>query len=488
MSEHIKNTVLLINPPDSGRITSVKGATNLPAGDIQAYPPINLLYLAAYLKETRPDIQVTLKDYMVESFSEQLLHETLLRERPFLVGITCFSTSLYEAFTLCRLIKEFDETIMVMVGGPNTVVFPRQTIEKSFIDLVCEGEGEKALVGVVDCLLDGRSVSEIPNVWVKKGGEIVPPSRYEEAFGVLDDAPFPDLSLVNLRKYYHPFLFKGHGLIPVLTGRGCPFKCTFCNSSMKKPRQRSIENVVDEIERGVKDLGIRNVSLLDDTFNISKDRMISFAREIINRKLKFSWAFRGRVSSISEEAVKLAKQAGLVHISFGVEDYTDEGLNLIRKRTTIADIRKAFSICRTFKVQTTANFIIGLPHNQRWNKQYKLIDFIKELSPTTIQTFVLLLIPGSQLYDEAVKRGIISGKEWLRQVEEPSKDFCIPAWEENMSVEEQYRMNAVINRSFYCRAGYLFKRLFEVRSPTEVVGKTQTGIRLLRSQLKAIDI
>jgi radical SAM superfamily enzyme YgiQ (UPF0313 family) len=226
---------------------------------------------------------------------------------------------------------------------------------------------------------------------------------------------------------------------------------------------------------------MRNIFILDDTFNIKASAVHEFSRLVIDRKLNIRWAFRGRAAGLDEETLKTAKQAGLAHISIGVEDFTDEGLKLIRKGITVDQVRRAFKLSREYGIKTTANFIIGLPHNQQWDRQMLLIDFIREISPTTIQTFVLVLIPGSEIYEDAVRSGVITGQEWIAQAHHPSPHFEIPGWHGDMTIKDQFRINSLINRWFYSRPSYLARQILETRSMSELRVKARVAHTLLRT-------
>jgi radical SAM superfamily enzyme YgiQ (UPF0313 family) len=479
----MSRTILLINPPGFNLLSSEGGQHNLRATEIMACPPMSLLYLTSHLSRERTDIRIIIKDYMVKSYSADGLRELLRDEKPFLVGVTCFSTNLYEAFSIAKIVKEDSPSTTVIAGGPHTALFPQETISQPFIDLLCEGEGEKAFAEAVERLLTGKALTGIPNLWIKSEGRPIPPESYKAAYEDLDEMPFTDQSYVGVERYYHPFLYNDGGLIVVATARGCPFRCTYCNSAGRKARLRSIRSIVDEIQAKVERFHVRNVFLLDDTFNISSGRVQEFTSELRKRGISIDWGFRGRAHGLDEQTIKAAKETGLAHISIGVEDFTDEGMRLIRKGVTLDEVRQAFHWCNRYGIRTTANFIIGLPHNQDWDKQMGIYPLIKELSPTTIQTFVLLLIPGSELYEEAIRLGVISKDVWMNQARNPSPRFSMPGWHGTMSIEEQYRFNSQLNKWFYLRPGYILRQFLDTRSFAELARKARVGTTILKTAL-----
>ncbi len=475
-------TVLLVNPPADHLAGMDSEKANIKATDFQCYPPIGILYLAAQLKRDYPALRVIVKDYVVEKYDRKSFVDLLVKEKPFIVGITVFSVMLYDAIGIARIVKETDNSIAVVAGGPHSAIYSRNTMEQACIDYVCQGEGEKAFSTLVDHIFNGKLCAGIDNIWTKDGKSIVPPARCNIiAYENLEESPVIDYSLVEPKRYYHPFLHQGAGLINILSGRGCPFKCTFCNTAEKVYRPRKIQSVIDEITANIDRFNIKNVYIMDDTFNITKARIEEFAQALIAKNMRISWAFRGRIETLDDSVLAIAKKSGLRHIALGVEDFTDEGMQIIKKGTSIKKVKEVFSACRKHGVFTTANFIIGFPHNQDWNKQMRLAELIDELKPTTIQTGVLTLMPGSKIYDEALAQGIIKGTEWEDHANNPSPSFVMPGWNGAMSVDDQFKINSIINKRFYGRPGYLLKRLFEVRSMRELVIKARAGFNLLGS-------
>jgi len=470
-----KPTIILINPPDL-----INTNNYLKASELMKIPPVNILSLATYIRSRNPELNVIVKDYLVERYSEKEFVSLIRAQGLFLVGITTFSTEIYSVFKLSQLIKKINDRISIVLGGPHLELFPKETIEQHFVDFVCQGEGEVALYCLIERLLNNVQPDGIDNIWVKKDNKIVAPNKCNVlSFEKFEDYPSIDLDFIDLRKYFHPFLYKGKGVIPIITSRGCPFKCIFCNSSNKINRATKIASILDEIEYKVNRYNVKNVFIIDDTFNINYQRVNELSKGIIDRNIKIAWAFRGRVNALDHETLKIAKKSGLVHVALGIEDFSDDGLRLIKKGITVSSVKELFKICHGLGIKTTANFMVGFPHNQDPKKQIKLIDFIKELDPTTIQNSVLELIPGSSIYDLAVESKIISGQEWMSQSLNPKPDFVIPKWEEGMSKEEQYVVNTKINKIFYNNIKYLAKRFMEIRSLREFFIKTKVGLYLL---------
>ena len=168
---------------------------------------------------------------------------------------------------------------------------------------------------------------------------------------------------------------------PILTSRGCAFKCVHCISNLlwsRKVRFRSSDNVVKEIEEIVNKYNIREFNILDDTFTLRKDRLMEICRKIIEKNLKIFWICFSRVNTIDEEMADIMYKAGCRKISFSSESGSQKILNLMNKSATVEMGRKAISAVRKYGIEAHASFMFG---NLGETKETirETIDFAKSL-------------------------------------------------------------------------------------------------------------
>ncbi|GAB1402344.1 hypothetical protein MASR1M68_12550 [Elusimicrobiota bacterium] len=251
----------------------------------------------------------------------------------------------------------------------------------------------------------------------------------------------------------------------------------------KKYRARSIKNIVDEIEDCIKQ-GYEEFHFYDDMFNITADRIIEFANEVLARKLKFTWDFRGRVNTITKESLAIAKKSGLSMVSFGVETGTDEGLKYIKKETTVALIKNAFKICNDLNIKTVADYMLGFQFEKTKEDIRKSIDFCISLKPTYAVFGVLTLYPKTPVYNEAVEKKLIDPKRWADFCKNPTKDFYLDYWEEFFTRKELLDMQQEAFERFFLRPGYILKSIFALRTLDELKIKIRGFIRLVKGKFK----
>ena len=262
----------------------------------------------------------------------------------------------------------------------------------------------------------------------------------------------------------------------MITSRGCPFKCKFCFQQGTGWRYRNIPGIIAEMEHCVS-LGIKNFFIFDETFTVNKERIIKLCDEIKIRKLDITWSCRSRVDTIDEEMMDKLKEAGCDRISFGVESANDEVLRLLNKKIRISRVREVFKLAKKKKLVTLADFMIGCPGE---NKAVTLetIKLALDLDPDYVQFTLLTLFPATELYEEALKRGIVKNDVWLDYARNPTTAFRPPIWN-IYSEEEAKRLLAYSYRKFYLRLSYIFKRMACLGSFREFKRYAKAGFCLI---------
>jgi len=489
--------ILLINPPEDNLIKNFAyddGSQCLDSPDFGQFPPLGILYIASYLEKFAPEHKVYLLDCVSEKISYDALREKLKEIKPDLAGISSFSVALVDIVKVAQLIKEINPDAHICMGGHHTMVFPKEALELKNIDSIILGDGEKAFCLLAKALAGAKPVEEITGVYTKSSItkkidgagsknvllydlDLVP--AYTDN---LDELPFPARKLLSHLEFFSTIGISKK-FTTIVSSRGCPYHCTFCDVPHKKYRARSIKNIVDEIEDCIKQ-GYEEFHFYDDMFNITADRIIEFANEVLSRKLKFTWDFRGRVNTITKESLAIAKKSGLSMVSFGVETGTDEGLKYIKKETNIALIRNAFKICNDLKIKTVADYMLGFQFEKTKEDIRKSIDFCISLKPTYAVFGVLTLFPKTPVYYEAVEKKLIDPQRWADFCKNPTKDFYLDYWEEFFTRKELLDMQQEAFERFFLRPGYILKSIFALRTLDELKIKIRGFIRLVKGKFK----
>jgi len=366
-------------------------------------PPLGIAYLAAFLE--RNGHQAALFDLNVEDDPKAAIREAAGAD---LVGISILSVFYLSARELITEIRSINPAVPIVVGGSHVTALPRETLRESGADLAVTGDGEDALLEIAQALASGSDLGGVKGIWLRDGEairqtEARPPRRD------LDSLPFPARHLLKMDRYVNPV--DGKDLHVMITSRGCPFHCFYCAKNMFGIwRPRTAENVLDELQEIRDRYGARIVYFHDDLFTTDKKRVIAICKGMIERDLRMSWLCTARVDTIDEEMLSWMKKAGCRSVHFGIESGVQEILDLMNKKITLEEVRRALEATKRSGIYSKAYFIIGFP----WDTDETIettIDFALSLPADEYQFTMLMPYPGTECWDEAIRIGRIDRRK-----------------------------------------------------------------------------
>ncbi len=307
-------------------------------------------------------------------------------------------------------------------------------------------------------------------------GQILEGRRYTEEKEF--EVPFQRLELFPWKEYRIP-----HGrhmpFASTLTNFGCPFKCSYCVSSIVPLKLRKPENAVAEIEYLNKNFGIKEFWIKDFTFAVNKKHALNFLNLLISKNLDLSWVALSRVDVVDEDILKLMGKAGCHTIQFGVESVTDEILKHYHKGVKPDQVREIFRICRENGIRTLAHFIIGLP-GETVDSAYKTVDFAKELLPDFVSFNIATPKMGTPFRKEAIEKG------WTNSdidVLDNSVAFPVVSTAQ-MTPEQVWKLRNYAIRSYHLQLKFMWLRLSQVKTFYEFSTLIREGFGLLASTLR----
>lgn len=323
---------------------------------IQKDPFVNLglMYISAYLKINNHET-----DLIIDSVCKNIINK-IKRINPDIIAFSCTTGIHTWAIDLSKKIKQVTN-IPIIMGGSHPTFFP-EVINNPYIDMICIGEGELAINEFMDNMKSKST--QIKNFHIKKNNKIYK-NDLTNLIGDLDKLPFPD------RKLYHRYKFiMNQDNLRIITGRGCPYSCTFCfNQSLRKlyagkgqyVRRRSIGNVIEELKEG-KTGGIKRIDFQDDTFIIDFDTWLKPFLIEYKKEINLPFSCTARANLVNETVVLALKNAGCHSVKMGVES-ADEILNneVLKKNLTRTQIADAVSIFKKHKIQIETFNLIGIP-------------------------------------------------------------------------------------------------------------------------------
>jgi anaerobic magnesium-protoporphyrin IX monomethyl ester cyclase len=464
--------VLLIRPP--ARHTVESEVPEAVEAENLSYPPLALLSLATFLKHETPH-EVEILDAQLYNYDYDVVEQKIREYAPDVVGFSVYTVQLVDTHRTVQVARGCPSVKHVVLGGPHINDFPKESVGLAGVDAVVKGEGQKPLLDLLDCWERGEEAKGIPGVIAHPDDPIPTEDVYYS--NSLDDYPILDRTLIEYERYYD-VMGEGGVFTTMISSRGCPYRCTFCNTPRHRYRVMTPGRVCDEIQACL-DLGIREIYFVDDTFNITNRRVAELCDEILARGLDFSWTIRCRVKGVDRPLLEKMKQAGCSRIQFGVEQGTEEGLLRLKKDVTAREIQHAFRQCREVGIRTVAYFMIGTPTERTRQDVMDTINYSIDLDPDFVMFNVLTPFPGTTLYDEGERDGVLDPAPWFEFMANPSEDFKAQVWDEYFSREELRDMLGIAYRRFYWRPRFVARNLFQIRNAQDFKRKATAGLRLL---------
>ncbi|PIQ94083.1 MAG: hypothetical protein COY75_09965 [Nitrospirae bacterium CG_4_10_14_0_8_um_filter_41_23] len=394
--------IVLVTPPVTleERYGKLSGAAN-------TLPSLGILYLAAMLRKEGHLVSVIEASSLGLSLKE-LIGE-IVKNKPEYLGISSTTLSIFHASALADEIKNIDRNIKTIIGGPHLTAIPEETMRlfESF-DFGVIGEGEETIRELINSLDQRGKISGVSGIIFRDGDRIVrtAPRIFLDD---LDKLPFPAWDILkDFPDRYHPppFRFKNLPAVYIVTTRGCPYKCIFCDRSVfgNKCRGHSTEYVLELIEYLYKKFNIREILIEDDTFVTFKKRLIEVCEGIIRRGIKISWSCLARADAVTPEILNLMKRAGCWSISYGIETGDEEVMKFIGKNITLDKIEQAVKWTKKAGIFSKGFFILGHPVDT-YNTIKKTIDFALRLPLDDISVSMMTPFPGSKLHEIASQYG-----------------------------------------------------------------------------------
>ena len=374
-----------------------------------------------------------------------------------LVGISNLFSFAYPAVEiLCQEIRRHLPEVKIVLGGPHPSACYKEILESvPEVDFVVLGEGEESLLGLLEHLEGSEEKNVLSGVAARdESGEVVVLKSSKRIKNLNKDyMPFPARHLLPMENYIQAQ--EGHGpssgrWTSILSSRGCPYGCTFCESRRTAWIARTPKDVVDEMEYCQKEWGINEFHFEDDNMTINKDRLIGICDEIIQRKLGIKWQTPNgiRASVTDMEMLEKMKESGCMHITLAPETGSERVLNEIiekGKDFNLTQLKECGAMAHKIGLKVAAYFIIGLPGETR-QEVGETIKYAKELAKFGVDevAFGLFIpLPGTPLWEVARKKHQEMDFLDLLAVGDMNKAV---SWNDDIDAEE---LNALRLRAYF---------------------------------------
>ena len=333
--------------------------------DISRVMPLGLVAVATALKREGHNPKII--DLRLSETPESDLKKALFEFDPDAVGIGLMTVESECAFKLAEEIKTINHNVPIIFGGPHCAHEPEFILHDPNVDLMVIGEAELTIVELVDAIESNQDLGLIKGIAYKRDDKYIKTAAREK---ILDlNSLDQDYETLKVADYFnfdcsHEYLPAFDSFMPLVTSRGCPFTCIYCHDIFGKDiRYRSADKVLEEIEFLMKEYGVREFHILDDSFNIDMRRAKKIFDMIVERNLDIRIAFPNgiRADYIDDEMVLKMAKAGVYRLALGIESGSLRIQKLISKSLDIGILKDVVSKLAKARIGVNGFFMLGFP-------------------------------------------------------------------------------------------------------------------------------
>jgi len=358
--------------------------------------PLGFGYLAAIARQHGAEVRIIDATAPYATYTEEDIIRICQEFKPDAIGLVFMTSHIYKSYDIARKLKPLH--IPIIGGGYHASKFPEEVLARD-VDIVMRGETDITITELIEYLRGEKSLADIKGISFKLAGEIIN-NPLQEKIRDLNAIPLPARDAFSLRDFARSDKEIKNVMSTIITSRGCPYECTFCASQSSGYRFRSTENIIQEIRQIKQQYGTTNFYLIDDTINVHRKRLLELCEGL--KKEHIVWRCNARFDLMDEELLRTMKDAGCIHISFGVESGDAEVLKRMKKKLTPEEIRKKAKLVHDVGIGQTVNFMFGFPFEKPESIR-NTVRLIKQIEPyvSDFQRAGLLIpFPGTTLYDE----------------------------------------------------------------------------------------
>lgn len=466
--------ITLVMPPFS--IEEVYGKYK----DLASFqPPVGLCTVGAYL--IQKGYQVKIIDANVGRFSLKSIVEQIEKDKPGIVGIYTITPNFVIVENLVEKLKEKVPNIPIIAGGPHVNFMPKESLMEAKLDYVCVGEGEETLHELVEQMRTNRyNLAAIDGLAWRDGDNIIvnkPRARKVD----LDHLPFPAVHLLPDIQEYKLYLLqhKRQPFMSIITSRGCPYKCVFCDTPFgKKMSYNSPAYTVAYIEYLKEQFGINEVHFVDDTFTLKESRTREMCDLMIQRKTDITWYAATRADIKDKTLFKKMKEAGCWIVAIGAETGNQDIMTNIGKNTSIEKIQESAKLIRGAGLKLKVFFILGNP-GETVETIDQTIDFARKLNAHYPVFSLMTPFPGAPLWYNAEQFGQFDRQNFRKLLISTSDPLFIPnGFTKELLLEKQKQAF----RKVYYNPEMVFRQLYSIRTIKDAINLTRAFIAFVRVQ------
>jgi radical SAM superfamily enzyme YgiQ (UPF0313 family) len=443
------------------------------------FPPLSMAWVCAIAEKAGHD--ALLIDARTLRLTKEDVLDRLKEWKPDIIGFMMTTYMFRETLEWAQFLKK-NLKVPVIIGGYNLRVYPQESVSVEGPDFGCFNSAYDTVPGLLKELEGQRRFQDVPGLIYKEKGQIkMTPYADDPKF---DDYPNPARHLLP-NDLYAEFTTERKNFTVMVTSKGCPNSCLFCEAGHTPYNPRSPETVLKEIKECYTQYNIREIDFFDYDFCIDRKRVETICDEIIKSRMDVTWACRTRVDYVDESLLRRMKAAGCSRIYFGIESGIQEILDRLNKGISLQQIRDSIEATKGAGIKALGFFLVGSPGETQATFS-KTVKFAKSLNLDYVQFSKLTAKPLTPYWRQMVKdtgfdywREYILGKVEERPLPRPWTSLT------NEGIDSLTKL-AYIN--YHCRPMFLLNHTLQVKSWSEFKRKFFAFIEMIFRQEKVSTI
>ena len=376
-------------------------------------------YLDAYLR--KEGIEAKILFPKIRNLNKRQVIKNIINLNPIIVGLGGLFHDIYEIKDIISGLEPYRNNFTIVIGGYLVTPIPEFALLKTNADIAVIGEGEIIFSNLVKTILGARDIRNVKGIAIRDGNKVIltgPGPFIEDLSGLpeIDYDKFPLDQFIKIFNYYkyvpqNSLYTPASRVFWIQTGRGCPFECNFCYHHSKF-RVRKIPDVIREAKELTQRYRLNIVRFQDDLLTINKKRTLELCNAIIQEKLKIKYIVSGHFAILDEEMVRALKESGCIQISLGIESGSQRILDMIGKGTRVEKIDQVMRLIRKYEIDRGVSIQMGQPGETKQEIEKTVELLMKHIDEyTTPSATITTPYPGSHLYGQAIRDGLIKGPE-----------------------------------------------------------------------------
>ncbi len=345
------------------------------------------------------------------------LHEDLRKQiasfKPDLIATSYYSNQQAIVRDLLEPVKKEFPRIPVVAGGCHPSFEPEESINESYVDMICVGEGERTLVELCDKIHARQDYSAVEGIWLKKDGKVI---RNPVGAPIdLDSLGDPDWDIFDPAHIYQPFHGNYFRVGMIEFGRGCPYRCTYCSNRKYLDiyaghrgeyfRHRTPKLFIERLKNLKEKYSLEMIYFQEGTFLTMPDDVLEELSTLYAEHIDLPSIILTTVHTINEKRVKCLKHMRCLYVNLGIEEGNPEFREkYLRRKMTNKQVVDAFKLLKKYKIYTAAYNVIGFPYETR-SDIFRTIDLNRSSGPDSVYAQIFYPIQGSELRDWCIKEG-----------------------------------------------------------------------------------